>query len=264
VPLAKAPKAPPGSGATTGLSGRQPGLHFRGSKRRPGCATRSTTSSWPGWRRGAGPAQEASRATLIRRLSLDLTGLPPRRTRWTTSSATRGQTPMSGVERLLQSPHYGERLGRHWLDAARYADSNGYNGDGARPMWRWRDWVIDALNRDVPFDQFTIEQIAGDLLPNATLSRRSPAGSTATPRRTRRAATTPSSTATSGGGPGQHDRDSVPGPDARLRPVPRPQVRPISQRDFFQLFAFFNNADEATLEIASPQEIAAGTPCGPG
>ena len=72
------------------------------------------------------------------------------------------------VDRLLASPHYGERWARHWLDLARYADTNGYEKDNRRSIWPWRDWVIDALNRDMPFDQFTIEQIAGDLLPNAT------------------------------------------------------------------------------------------------
>ena len=76
------------------------------------------------------------------------------------------------VDNLLASPHFGERWGRHWLDAARYADSDGYEKDNARPnAWRWRDWVIDAINRDVPFDRFTIEQLAGDLLPNADKSQ---------------------------------------------------------------------------------------------
>ena len=72
------------------------------------------------------------------------------------------------VDRLLASPRYGERMAVRWLDAARYADTNGYQFDGERNMWRWRDWVIDSFNRNQPFDQFTIEQIAGDLLPNAT------------------------------------------------------------------------------------------------
>jgi hypothetical protein len=76
------------------------------------------------------------------------------------------------VERLLASQHYGERWGRHWLDVARYADSNGYSIDAPRSMWKYRDWVINALNRDMPFDQFIIEQLAGDLLPNATLEQK--------------------------------------------------------------------------------------------
>src|SRR5262249_57755780 len=81
------------------------------------------------------------------------------------------------VDRLLASPHYGERWGRHWLDLARYADSDGYEQDRPRPFaWRWRDWVISALNRDLPFDRFTIEQLAGDLLPGATLEQKTATG----------------------------------------------------------------------------------------
>ena len=84
------------------------------------------------------------------------------------------------VDRLLASPRYGERMAIPLARAARYADTNGYQTDGPRDMWRWRDWVIDAFNRNMPFDQFTIEQIAGDLLPNATLDSASPPASTAT------------------------------------------------------------------------------------
>ncbi|MCY4188817.1 MAG: DUF1549 domain-containing protein, partial [Bryobacterales bacterium] len=75
------------------------------------------------------------------------------------------------VERLLESPHYGERWGRHWLDIARYADTNGYAIDGPRSIWPYRDWVIDAFNKNLPFDQFVIEQVAGDLLPDPTTSQ---------------------------------------------------------------------------------------------
>jgi len=122
------------------------------------------------------PSPEASPAALIRRLSLDLTGLPPTPaevtafvSEWdsTSSFVIRNASFLSLVERLLASPHFGERWGRHWLDMARYADSNGFLGDAVRPnAWRYRDWVIEAINRDLPFDEFTIEQIAGDLLPN--------------------------------------------------------------------------------------------------
>ncbi len=76
------------------------------------------------------------------------------------------------VDRLLDSPRYGERMAVRWLDAARYADTSGYQSDGERYMWRWRDWVIEAYNRNLPFDQFTIEQLAGDLLPNCTLDQK--------------------------------------------------------------------------------------------
>ena len=114
---------------------------------------------------------EADAATLIRRVSLDLTGLPPAPAE--VAAFTRAHAADPGayerlVEHLLASPHFGERWGRHWLDLARYADSNGFLGDAVRPnAWRYRDWVIDAINRDLPFDQFTVEQLAGDLLPEA-------------------------------------------------------------------------------------------------
>jgi hypothetical protein len=115
----------------------------------------------------------ASREALIRRVSLDLTGLPP------TPEAVRvfleDERPDAYerlVDRLLVSPHFGERLARPWLDYARYADSNGYEKDRPRSIWKYRDWVIDAFNKDLPFDQFTIEQIAGDMLPNATVDQK--------------------------------------------------------------------------------------------
>ena len=123
---------------------------------------------------GTRPSPEADRTTLIRRLSLDLLGLPP--TPEEVDAFVGDSSPESYdrlVNRLLASPHFGERWGRHWLDLARYADSDGYEKDLPRPYaWRWRDWVIDAINRDLPFDQFTIEQLAGDLLPGATLDQK--------------------------------------------------------------------------------------------
>ncbi|HEX7447074.1 MAG TPA: DUF1549 domain-containing protein, partial [Pirellulales bacterium] len=118
---------------------------------------------------GLTPSSEADRATLVRRVSLDLTGLPPAPAQVAEFLAdARPDAYERLVDRLLASPHYGERWGRHWLDAARYADSNGYTIDGGRSIWKYRDWVIEALNRDLPFDQFTIEQMAGDMLPAAT------------------------------------------------------------------------------------------------
>ena len=122
---------------------------------------------------GLTPAPAAPPATLLRRVSLDLTGLPP-----TPGEAGAFQADVqqrgidaayeAAVDRLLRSPRYGERMAWPWLEAARYADTDGYQNDGPREMWRWRDWVIDALNANMPFDQFTIEQLAGDLLPNPT------------------------------------------------------------------------------------------------
>lgn len=118
------------------------------------------------------PSPTADRSTLIRRISLDLTGLLP--TPEETEAFVNNNDPdawIKLVDRLLASPHYGERWGRHWLDQARYADSHGYSVDGGRDMWPYRDWVIKALNDDLAFDQFTIEQLAGDLLPDRTKSQ---------------------------------------------------------------------------------------------
>ncbi|MDA1180084.1 MAG: DUF1549 and DUF1553 domain-containing protein, partial [Planctomycetota bacterium] len=118
---------------------------------------------------GLTPSPEADKSTLIRRLYLDLVGLLPPPEDVTEFLLDHRSTAYNElVERLLKSPHYGERWGRHWLDQARYADSNGYTIDGERFMWPYRDWVIKALNLDMPFDQFTIEQLAGDLLPHPT------------------------------------------------------------------------------------------------
>jgi len=121
---------------------------------------------------GLAPSPEADRATLIRRLHADLTGLPPTPAEVDAFVADpRPDWYVSLVDRLLASPHYGERMALPWLDAARYADSNGFQQDGDTWQWIWRDWVVNALNADMPFDRFSIEQLAGDLLPNATLEQ---------------------------------------------------------------------------------------------
>jgi hypothetical protein len=119
------------------------------------------------------PSPEAPKETLIRRVSLDLTGLPPTPQEVAAFLAdTSDKAYEKVVERLLKSPHYGERMAVDWLDAARFADSNGYQVDRDRELWPWRDWVIRAFNDNQRFDQFTIEQLAGDLLPGATLEQR--------------------------------------------------------------------------------------------
>src|SRR5436309_4470579 len=115
------------------------------------------------------PSREADRTTLIRRLSLDLLGLPPEAAEVNAFlNDARPDAYERLVDRLLASPHYGERWGRWWLDAARYADSNGYSLDAPRSIWEYRDWVIEALNQDLPFDQFAIWQLAAALLPGTT------------------------------------------------------------------------------------------------
>ncbi|HEV3486678.1 MAG TPA: DUF1549 domain-containing protein, partial [Vicinamibacterales bacterium] len=122
---------------------------------------------------GLVPAHEAPLETLARRASLDLIGLPPSPSELDEALADAARDGRDAayarfVDRLLASPHYGERWARPWLDLARYADSNGFEKDQPRVMWKYRDWVIEALNKDMPYDRFTIEQIAGDMLPNAT------------------------------------------------------------------------------------------------
>jgi hypothetical protein len=148
---------------------------------------RSREAKWAAWvrnpidafvldrheRERLAPSPEASRETLIRRVSFDLTGLPP--TPKEVDAFLADQSPDAYgklVDRLLASPHYGEHLARMWLDLARYADTNGYEKDDRRTIWPYRDWVIHAFNADMPFDRFTVEQLAGDLLPNATREQR--------------------------------------------------------------------------------------------
>src|SRR5262249_25791681 len=121
---------------------------------------------------GLKPAPEADRRTLARRLSLDLTGLPPTPKEVEAFVADAAPDAYEKyVERLMQSPHYREDRGRYWLDAARYADTHGIHFDNFREIWSYRDWVIDAFNRNLSFDRFTVEQLAGDLLPDRTLDQ---------------------------------------------------------------------------------------------
>lgn len=119
------------------------------------------------------PSQESAKHILIRRVTLDLTGLPP--TAEEVQLFLNDESPNAYekiVDRLLASPAYGERMAWNWLDAARYADSNGYQGDRERTMWPWRDWVVEAFNKNLPYDQFTVWQLAGDLLPGATFEQK--------------------------------------------------------------------------------------------
>ena len=122
---------------------------------------------------GLSPSPTAEPATLVRRVSLDLTGLPPTPEEVDSFLADRSEDAyLRLVERLLASPHHGEKWARHWLDTARYADSNGFEKDRTRSIWPYRDWVIHALNDDLPFDRFTRDQLAGDLIPDATPAQR--------------------------------------------------------------------------------------------
>jgi hypothetical protein len=216
--------------------------------------------------RGIEPSPEASRATLIRRLSYDLIGLPPEPAEVDAFVAdTSADAYERLVDRLLASPHFGERWGRHWLDKARYADSDGYEKDNHRPdAWRYRDWVIDAINRDLPFDAFTVEQLAGDLLPEATAEQHL---ATAFHRQTL--------TNTEGGVDQEQfrvaavmDRTETLGTVwlglsvgcARCHTHKYDQ---ITQREYYQLYAFFNNADEVAISLAADEANEPADPAKP-
>ena len=201
---------------------------------------------------GIEPSPTAKRYKLIRRLYYDLIGLPPAIEEVDQFAGdTAPDAYQRLVDRLLASPHFGERWGRHWLDKARYADTNGYSNDEVRPeMWRYRDWVIQELNRDLPFDQFSIEQIAGDLLPNANDRQRL---ATAFHRQT------PTNTESGVNQEGLRvvkvmDRVETLGTVwlgltlscARCHAHKYDQ---ISQQEYYQLLAFFNNCDEADITL---------------
>jgi len=200
---------------------------------------------------------EADKATLIRRVTLDLTGLLP--TPKEVDDFLKDQSPQAYetvVNRLLASPHYGERQARHWLDLARYADSNGYTIDGARQIWPYRDWVINALNADMPFDQFTREQLAGDLLPKATLDQKiatgfhrntsfnEEGGTDAEQFRVERTVDRANTTAAvclglTAGCAQCHDH----------------KYDPVSQKDYYRLYAFFDSCDEPIMPIGGPPDL---------
>ncbi len=221
---------------------------------------------------GLAPSADADRTTLLRRVSLDLVGLPPAPAEIVAFLADeRPDAYERVVDRLLASPHYGERWARPWLDLARYADTNGYEKDNRRSIWKYRDWVIDALNADMPFDRFTIEQIAGDMLPDATVAQRVASGF-------HRNAMT--------------NEEGGVDPDESLYEVLVDRVNttatvwlgttlacaqchnhkydPFSQKDYFRLLAFFANTDyditrsgdgtryfEGKLDLATKEQEAA-------
>ncbi|PYM13013.1 MAG: hypothetical protein DME18_10020, partial [Verrucomicrobia bacterium] len=195
---------------------------------------------------GIAASPEAGRATLIRRLSLDLCGLPPSPEEVEEFLRdTRPDAYERVVDRLLASPHYGERWGRWWLDAARYADSNGYSIDAPRQIWKYRDWVIDALNRDLPFDQFAVWQLAGDLLPDATLEQKIATGFHRNTQINQEG----------GIDPEQFRVESVVdrvnttatvflGVTLACAQCHDHKFDPLTQREYYQMFAFFNNTGE--------------------
>src|SRR5579871_616579 len=197
-------------------------------------------------REGLRPSPEADRRTLIRRVTLDLTGLPPTHQEVEAFIRDTSQDAYEkAVDRLLASPHYGERMAMRWLDNARYADTNGYQTDGERFMWRWRDWVIDAFNRNMPFDQFTVEQIAGDMLPGATRQQILATGFNRNHRGNGEGGIIPEEYAV------EYVVDRVETTSAVWLGLTLGCARchnhkydPLTQKEFYQVFAYFNNVPE--------------------
>lgn len=204
------------------------------------------------------PSPVADKATLIRRVTLDLIGLLPSPEEIDDFISDNSSDAYEKVvDRLLASVHYGERNARHWLDLARYADSNGYTVDGARSIWPWRDWVINSLNKDMPFDQFTIEQLAGDLLPNATKEQLIATGfhrntafnqeGGADPEQFRVERVIDRTNTTAAVWLGltfgcaqchDHKYDAIP------------------QKDYYRFYAFFDRCDEPTLTVGGDEALA--------
>ncbi len=197
------------------------------------------------------PSPAADRITLMRRLCLDLTGIPPAPTEIDDFlKDTKPDAYERLVDRLLASPHYGERWARHWLDYARYADSNGYAIDSPRSIWKYRDWVIDSINKDLPFDQFAIQQLAGDMLPNATIDNKIATGFHR-------------NTMINEEGGVDKEQFRVESIVDRVNTVGTVflgltvgccqchdhKFDPIKQREYYQLFAFLNSMDEPNLQV---------------
>ncbi len=197
-------------------------------------------------REGLRPSPEADGDTLIRRVSLDLTGLPPTPAEVDAFLADRSPNAYEKVvDRLLESPRYGERMAATWLDAARYADTNGYQTDAERYMWRWRDWVIEAFNRNLSFDEFALQQIAGDMLPRPTLDQRIATGFNRNHRGNGEGGIIPEEYAV------EYVVDRVETTSTVFMGLTLGCARchdhkydPFTQKEFYQLFAYFNNIPE--------------------
>jgi hypothetical protein len=207
---------------------------------------------------GIKPSPQADRYTLVRRVYLDLIGLPP--TPEEADAFVRDDSPGAYerlVDQLLASPHYGERWGRRWLDLARYADTNGYEKDRPRSVWPYRDWVIRALNADLPFDRFTIEQIAGDMLPGATAEQRVATGFHRNTMLNEEGGIDPLEFRFHA----MTDRVNTTGTVWLGLTVGCCQCHthkydPIPHREYYALMAFLNNADEPEMDVPSPDLAA--------
>ncbi len=205
---------------------------------------------------GLSPSDEADRVTLLRRLSLDLIGLPP--TINQVDAFLADPSPHAyetQVERLLASPHYGERWGRHWLDAARYADSDGFEKDKPRQVWFYRDWVVNALNRDLPYDRFVVEQLAGDLLPNATQDQRVATGFLRNSMINEEGGIDPEQFRMEA----MFDRmdsvgKSILGVTIQCAQCHNHKYDPLTQEEYYRMFAFLNSSHEGSVAVYRPDE----------
>ncbi|MGA2596228.1 MAG: DUF1553 domain-containing protein [Bryobacteraceae bacterium] len=199
---------------------------------------------------GLKPSPEAAKATLLRRVTLDLTGLPPTLEELDSYLADRSPDAYEKrVDALLKSPRYGERMAMPWLDLARYADTHGYHIDSHREMWHWRDWVISAFNRNMPYDEFTIDQIAGDLLPNATVEQKVASGFNRNHMINFEGGAIPEEYQV------EYVVDRVEATSATWLGLTMGCARchdhkydPIKQKEFYRFFAFFNNISEEGLD----------------
>ncbi len=204
-------------------------------------------------------APQASRSTLARRLALAITGLLPTPQDADAFVADKDPAALEHyVDRLLASPHYGERMARSWLDLARYADTNGYEKDDRRSMWPWRDWVIEAFNQNMPFDRFTIEQMAGDLLPDASLDSRVATGFHRNTMINEEGGTDPEEFRVEAVHDRVHTTSSVfMGATLSCARCHDHKFDPFTIEDYYGVFAFFN-ADLADTTIVNPSEQRAG------
>ena len=206
---------------------------------------------------GLRPSPEADKNTLLRRVTLDLTGLPPTPAELQAFLADNSPNAYEKVvDRLLASPHYGERMAMQWLDLARYADTHGYQLDSAREMWPWRDWVIDAFNRNMPFDRFTIEQLAGDLLPNATRDQKVATGFNRNNMINSEGGSIPEEFLV------ENVVDRVEtvsqvwlGTTLGCARCHNHRYDPFTQRDFYRFFAYFNNIPENGVDGAAGNTV---------
>ncbi len=205
---------------------------------------------------GLSPSPEADRITLLRRLSLDLTGLPP--TVEEVDAFVRDKSKNAyekQVDRLLASPHYGEMWARHWLDAAHYADSDGYEKDKPREVWFYRDWVINSLNKNLPYDRFIIDQIAGDLLPNHTQDEAVATGFLRNSQINEEGGIDPEQFRMEAMFDRMHTVGSaILGLTIQCAQCHNHKYDPLKQEEYYKMMAFLNNTHEANIAVYTPTD----------